>query len=319
MKNKIIDRIIQKVKLPGLIEALSHRISFSDLQSLLIEIYDNRIKKLAPKDVINQYCKNRFVCTSDLSPLVKNEFEQLAYSFLPDGFEAVELSPVCPLGTNSVVASVSQNNTVTTIRNTEVCSDSTNALALECACRRREIMREKSRSASGVKLCSSHRLLRTQLFDGPASFAHFLVFSLCTAGRDSGSFNFETINLKEHIDFYIKLLTKGGMFSFSASDIRVFITVINRHLSNRLQTEVVDTLAGKYNNIKITFDPDRKNGIGYYTDACFQIFARDLKGTDYMLVDGGFTNWTQKYLNSRKERLLTSGIGSERFCLFFRT
>jgi len=39
----------------------------------------------------------------------------------------VELSPVCPLGTNSTL---DQNQTVTTIRNSEVCSDSTNVLAL---------------------------------------------------------------------------------------------------------------------------------------------------------------------------------------------
>jgi hypothetical protein len=36
-----------------------------------------------------------------------------------------------------------------------------------------------------------------------------------------------------------------------------------------------------------------------------------------MLVDGGFTNWTQQLLSNQKERLLISGIGTERLCSVF--
>ena len=32
------------------------------------------------------------------------------------------------------------------------------------------------------------------------------------------------------------------------------------------------------------------------------------------LVDGGFVDWTQRLLSDRKERLLISGIGTERLC-----
>jgi len=34
-------------------------------------------------------------------------------------------------------------------------------------------------------------------------------------------------------------------------------------------------------------------------------------------VDGGFTDWTQQLLSNRKERLLISGMGSERFVFCF--
>ena len=51
---------------------------------------------------------------------------------------------------------------------------------------------------------------------------------------------------------------------------------------------------------------------------CFQIHARDPSGQDYLLVDGGATDWTQQLLNNRKERLMTSGLGSERLCARFR-
>jgi hypothetical protein len=32
---------------------------------------------------------------------------------------------------------------------------------------------------------------------------------------------------------------------------------------------------------------------------------------EFNYVDGGFTNWTYKLLNNNKERLLTSGIGTD--------
>ena len=68
----------------------------------------------------------------------------------------------------------------------------------------------------------------------------------------------------------------------------------------------------------VGFDQDRQTGRGYYADVCFCIHARDRSGADYLLVDGGLTTWTQQLLSNRKERLLTSGIGSERLCACFR-
>jgi hypothetical protein len=50
-----------------------------------------------------------------------------------------------------------------------------------------------------------------------------------------------------------------------------------------------------------------------YTGARFGIYVEDRTATEYFLVDGGFTNWTQQLLSDRKERLLISGLGSERF------
>ena len=33
------------------------------------------------------------------------------------------------------------------------------------------------------------------------------------------------------------------------------------------------------------------------------------------LIDGGFTTWTQQLLSNNKERLLISGLGTERFAV----
>ena len=37
-----------------------------------------------------------------------------------------------------------------------------------------------------------------------------------------------------------------------------------------------------------------------------------------MLADGGFVDWTQTFLADRKERLMTSAIGTELLCRMFR-
>jgi hypothetical protein len=42
--------------------------------------------------------------------------------------------------------------------------------------------------------------------------------------------------------------------------------------------------------------------------------AANICGQRLELVDGGSVNWTQKFLSSAKERLIMSGIGSERLC-----
>jgi hypothetical protein len=79
----------------------------------------------------------------------------------------------------------------------------------------------------------------------------------------------------------------------------------------------LDRLAAGHPAASFGFDQERASGQGYYVGAGFQVFARDGSGTEYFIVDGGFTDWTQQWLSNRKERLLTSGLGSERFVYCF--
>ena len=316
MKEKITNRIIGKVKMPELLEVLTSRISLSDLQSLLLEVYQRRIKSLSPRHLLEQYTQNRFVRMSKIDPKIRVEFDRLAYSILPPDFEVVELSPVCPLGTNSIIAPVDQNNALTTIRNTEVVADSTNVLALECARRRRKWLHDKDKRQTPVKLCTSHRLLRTQVFDSPDAFPHFQVFGLCTAGRDTGSLMFETESLFEHIDFYIRLLKTAIELRKNINALRVVVLLYDENWTESIQQKAIASLAEKHPGTK--FDVSRvTEKQTYYQGARFQMYAKDENGTDFFLVDGGFTDWTQKLLSNRKERLLISGLGSERLLVCF--
>lgn len=60
------------------------------------------------------------------------------------------------------------------------------------------------------------------------------------------------------------------------------------------------------------FDDDRQAGRGYYIDACFAIKAVRSDGSRSNLSDGGLTNWTPHLLADHTERLVISGLGSER-------
>ena len=317
MKEKIIERILRTAQVPDLLEILTQRLSQSDLQSLLLEVYRRRADTLTPGHLFQQYEGNRFVHPAAVSPRQLLEFDRLAYSLLPSSFEVLELSPVCPLGTSSVVAPVHQDNAVTTIRNTEVCSDSTNVLALECARRRRESSRGKSYPEADTKLCASHRLLRPHLPDDPASFPHFRIFSLCTAGRDRGSYGFEVAALREHLEFYIQLLQSAKQAGFRLGAVRTRLTVFDETRYPVLKAEVLEELSRSYSNVEFTLDQEQENAQGYYAEVRFQMYARDQTGAEYFLVDGGFTDWTQQLLSNHKERLLISGMGSERFVSLF--
>jgi hypothetical protein len=317
MRETIIERILRTARAPGLLEILTERLSQSDVQSLLLEVYRQRAQTLTPRHLLQQYEQNRFVQPAAVDPRQLLEFDRLAYSVLPSSFEILELSPVCPLGTSSVVAPVHQDNAVTTIRNTEVCSDSTNVLALECARHRRASYRGNSRPDADTRLCASHRLLRPHLPDNPASFPHFRVFSLCTAGRDRGSYGFEVAALREHLDFYLRLLQSAGQAGFRLEAVQTNLAVFDQSRYPILEAEVLEWLSHRYSDVEFMLDREQGSGQGYYSGVRFKIYARDQAGTEYFLVDGGFTDWTQQLLSNRKERLLISGMGSERFVSLF--
>ncbi|GAP96622.1 hypothetical protein [Leptolyngbya sp. NIES-2104] len=313
MNEKLIKRILKQAQIPELLEVLAQRLSQSDLQSLLLEVYRARAQSLTPQSLLQQYEQNRLVQPAAVSPIQLLEFDQLAYSVLPPSFDPLELSPVCPFGTTSSVTPLDQNQSVTTIRNSEVCSDSTNVLALECARRRRD----KAHRATEIKLCASHRLLRPQAPNKPGTFPHFRIFSLVTAGRDRGSYRFEVAALAEQLEFYLQLLQTTQQNGFRLGIIRVHLTVFDEIQREILKAEVIDKLFQTYDAVEFGHTCVQQQEQRYYTGLRFGIYAQDQAGTEYFLADGGFTDWTQQLLSDRKERLLISGIGSERFITCF--
>ncbi len=315
MNEKLLERIVGATGCTGLVDILAERLSASDLQSLLIEIYARRARTVTPAGLLKAYRENRFVRPSVIDPVVFAKFDLKAYSLLPSGFEAVELSPLCPLGTCAAVAPVNQNNIVGALRATELVADATNVLALECALRRRDLRGRSGDLRAPTKLCASHRHVRAQPLLDEKYTAHFKVFCLVTAGRDTGGLAFETENAREHIGFYLSLL--HGIIDFedpAAGKVEVLLTDLGGRNTDILKREVLDALAARFPGASFAFDPGRRAGVGYYTGLCFNIRIAGRKGGIYdHLVDGGLTDWTQKLLANKKERFLASGIGSELF------
>jgi hypothetical protein len=316
INEKLLNRISKLVSNEDLISSLVDKLTFTDLKSLLLEVYRRKVAKLNYADVMLQYRNNRFVKPSNTSPIRLCEIDMLAFSLLPYKYKAIELSPVSPLGCASVLSTVNQNDIVTTVRNFEVCSDLTNVLALECSEQRRKLLSTEPSSVEKIKLCASHRLLRAQPNDNPNSYAHFRLIGLCTAGRDEGNYNFEEEAIVEHIDYYIRIIENLRLKEYKIESIELELVLYNQNCLG-LEKRVISKLNKLNHSIKIDLRRCENYNHSYYDNVGFHLYGVHLSGEKLFLVDGGLTDWTQKFLSNKKERLLISGMGTERLAKCF--
>jgi hypothetical protein len=267
---------------------------------------------------MDRYVRDKTVRPSLADAALLAELKSRAYAILPTGFEVVELSPLAPFGVVSALTNLDQNNALATIANTEVSSDPTNVLALECAVRRKERPIGEGSSDSRVRLCAFHRCVRAQAAVGPTTVAHFELLALCSAGSASPEHSFESNALLDHIGYYLRLFTKAQDMGFRTPGVRVTLSNFGRGEDRWLREKVALALGAGQGRPNVVIDPDRHAGRNYYTTAAFQIHATDREGRDLNLVDGGMVDWTQQLLANRKERLLISGFGVERYLTSFK-
>jgi len=271
-----------------------------------MNVYELKTSKLKYGDIFKDYISNRFVKPSDIDPILHRSIDLKIFSLLPAEFKVIELSPLMPAGASSVLTSVHQNNIIPTIRNVEVAADPTNILALECAKRRKEFLDAKSKSDILVKLCASQTLTRAQSFENRNFSAYFNVIALCTAGKTIGKDIFEEFNLTEHIAFYLKVFED---LVYHDQIKRIYIKLFSYDETN---IPLIESINNKFRNNKIVelkIEENSEFGKNYYKRLRFMINIVNLKNEELNFVDGGFTDWTSKLLNNKKERLLTSGIG----------
>jgi hypothetical protein len=141
----------------GAAEALAEGLPASEAWSLLLNIFARRAEGRAPADLLRQWEQDRFVQPAFIDQRTLNALDGHLLA-AAEGFEAIELSPLAPLGSCSAVGLASQNKTVSALRGTEVVSDPTNAMALECA---RRLRRD---AGQVVRLATCHRCVRAQTF-----------------------------------------------------------------------------------------------------------------------------------------------------------
>lgn len=284
-------------------DALTQGMAASELWSLLLAVVENRAAQRTPAMVRQQWEHDRFVqpCVVDQRTLNHLDSHLLAAAA---AFEAVELAPLAPLGACSSVALTSQNRTVSTARGTEVVSDPTNVLALECA--------KRLRAAPGavVKLATSHRCVRAQPVPKQPGFApHFRMFCLATAGHELKDHAFVTDALLEHIRTHLAALDRLEQhgYHFPGRKLRLLATPARAHVAQR----IADAVEGLPVTLA-TLDHD------YYDGLRFMLDVSTPAGDAIPFIDGGAFDWLRKLCANERMVLVASGMGSQLAAFLFR-
>jgi hypothetical protein len=267
-------------------------LSSSELTSLLLELFARRARKLSVHDIRRRFESDAFVTPSTVSQRAFTNLDAHLLAQMPPHFEAVELSPLAPHGTVSTLGPVHPHNVMATIRGQEVLADATDVMALMCA-RLRD-------SRDEVHLCTTQRLVRAQRVRETFHTQHFRILSLCSAGRGEA---FGMHAIVEHIRLQLHLLSTLPA-EFRRASLRVTLAAEN--------FDELRALLG--DDVILARDEERLTKTSYYERAAFKVWVDDLP-----LGDGGFTDWTARLRNERRERLVTSAIGTEMLIKGFLT
>ena len=301
MPSKIVEKILERIGRPEELSVLANDLSGSELNSLLLDLFELKTNDITPPELLNLYQQNRLVKPADLPVLEVKQMELDVLRILANhGFDPVELSPVIQLGSCSIVGPANQKKILSALRGTEVLADSTNAIALH-ACD----LKQKLQTHSGIlKFANIQRQMRTQTINVKGFTPHFRVGCIVSCGEAKGRYDFEKNMLNEHlrmmeylfINYYkvdelsFRLLPRTGYPDG-------FIEAIGDHIKREnpgMQLKIDQTPQEKENN--------------YYKGSQHKVDIA-VNGRTYEIADGGFVDWTQKLLQNKKERMLSTGFG----------
>jgi hypothetical protein len=278
------------------VDALAEGLPASGVWSLLLGVLARRARQRSPAELLRQWERDRFLQPSYIDQRTLNELDGHLLAAAA-GFEAIELTPLAPLGACSVLGLASQNKTVSALRGTEVVSDPTNVLALECARRLRQD------AGQVVRLATSHRCVRAQeIPKRPGHAAHFRLFCLATAGRERRDHAFVVEALVEQIATHLAAFERLEGHGYRFFDLRVKV------LSTPARIPLAERVAGAVRNASVSresFDHP------YYDGLRFLINARTAEGDDIFLSDGGAFDWLRKLTSNRRMTFVASGMGAQ--------
>ncbi|HMG68313.1 MAG TPA: hypothetical protein VK588_11535 [Chitinophagaceae bacterium] len=291
--------LAEKTGWADLLNDLEEKISGSELNSLLLELFRKRAKKNSPQALLKQFEKNRFAQPSMVDTIELLELELRCLKLAKrKNFNLVTLSPLTSLGTSSVVGHVDQNNVVSALRGTEVVSDATNVFALLIA---KEFKKNKVHPV--LKYATTQRHVRSQSLSNPAFTPHFGLFCMASGGLDKGNYFFELENLFEHIHIHLSLL--NNEFAKEKLILKCYLKEENENFRLKFEKYIKELDPSLLTKI-VT----EKNPGDYYKLVQFKIFLKQ-DGKEINLSDGGTVDWTQKLIPNKKHRLVISGIGTE--------
>ncbi|MDF2961471.1 MAG: hypothetical protein K0S39_3206 [Paenibacillus sp.] len=304
-ENKAVERILDKLGIEDLVDVLSKKLSLSDLNTLMLEVFRNRTTDSSFADLMKAYTTNRFVLPSEVDPLSLKRMEiDLLTLAAASSYQPIQLSPVAPLGSCSIVATSDQNKIISALRGTEVVADATNLMALHIC----SLLKENnlSNDENPLRFSTTHRHVRAQNFNQPGLLPHFHLYCMITSGKDKGSYSFEKRTLLEHVTVYQQIFSTLFHTNITIRLNRRGGYTDSPGLVQRL-TEHIQESAPKVKVIELKDE----NHNQYYKGVQFSILVT-INGQEMNIGDGGFVDWPQKLLGNKKERMMISAIGLER-------
>ncbi len=307
-ENKITSKILNKLHTPQLLDELVNKLSFSEINSLLMDLFSQITENIIPEDILKSYSSNYFVKPSSIDTIDYHKLEvEVLSEAKEEGIIPIILSPLALLGCCSSIATVNQNKIISALRGTEILSDPTNMLAVYIA----DGLKSGTinRTNNEIHICTTHRLTRVQAQYYPGQVPHFGLFCMVSSGKDTGSYDFERKAIKKHIGLYktfLEIKFQGKILleiqhRAGYKDSNGFFERISGYIHKEFQdTQIVVT------------DKDLMNS--YYKGINIKIFL--IIGEQTLEIgDAGFVDWTQKLLSSKKERMFISAMALDRLLM----
>lgn len=348
---------------------LAERLSGSDLNTLLLHAFRRRARSRSFAELRDQLARQPLLAPSSADLRRMHVFDTAAFAAASE-FEAIDLSPVQPLGTAAVVG-VDPNNVLASLRAAEVAADPTTALALVAAERRRAAPR--GTEAPPLRLCTSQRVMRLQPVDHPGFTPHFRLFALATVARSGAARSPDAVERRavlEHLDVWARLAAALPEAGFRLAGMRVVLSdtrlvsagfaragvdagelarVARAHrpeageeaiarsgvalprasrelvsdvtalglgeamvaYAGALVDEIARPLREVHPDVDVSFDLARLEGLNYYAGPTLRVYVQVAGGPELSVGDGGALPWLTTLLSDRRERWVTSAIGTE--------
>ncbi|MGW4929035.1 hypothetical protein ACWEOH_07765 [Agromyces sp. NPDC004153] len=271
----------------------------SEARGELLAIARAFAARRSPARLLDQWAGDPTVRPSHVDQRISTRLDALALEAASD-YDALLLSPVAPLGANSVVAPTSQDRTLSTMRTSEVVSDPTNVLALEAATRLR-------RGPHGhVRLCTAHQVLRMQAPPPGRGFTqHFRMFALADAGRGRPSDGFEVAAVVAQLAAYRRLVdTAAAEFGWIADAPIAVVRIDDRYPA--LAERLLAALAGAMPDVAVRSEALSSD---YYAGIRVGFGVHGPDGALLEFVDLGVHDWVARLTGDRRQRFVASAIG----------
>ncbi|RZS63627.1 hypothetical protein EV187_3536 [Agromyces ramosus] len=260
-----------------------------------------------PADLLTRWSTDATVGPSPVDLRTSVAFDALALD-AAEAYEGVLLSPVTPLGSTSVLAPTSQDRALSTIRASEVVSDPTNVLALECG------RRLRADPTAHVRLCTTHQVLRMQpAGNEPGRTLHFRLFVLADAGPGLADDGFEVAAVVSQLEAHRRILDLAGR----TRDVhwnRPAAIVRSDGTSPALLERVLTAIGSAQPDVDVRTEPlvsDYYHGlrVGYGVHTANGDFAE--------IVDLGLFDWVAQLTSNRRHRFVASAIGIQLLAMLF--